>query len=113
MFFYKEKRTTAAKGEEEGRKVQAEARVVNTEAMVVAQAKTDARMVKATPAEETEQGIEERTRRKQKRKRNREDPIDIETWDPDGLGEHGKPLKVENPDGENRAAIDKGWKVTI
>ena len=113
MLFYNEKKTTVAKGDEEGKKVQTEARVVEAEVRVVAEAKTDARMVKATPAEETEQGIEERTRRKQKRKRNREDPIDIETWDPDGPGEHGKPFKVENPDGETRAAIDKGWKVTI
>ena len=106
MFFYNEKKTTVAKGEEEGRKVQ-------TEARVVAEAKTEARMLKATPDKENEQVIEERTGRKQKRKRNREDPIDIDIRDPDGPGEHGKPFKVENPDGETRAAIDKGWKVTI
>ena len=113
MFFYNEKKTIVAKGEEEGRKVQTEAGVVEAEAMVVAEAKTDARMVKANPADETGQDIEERTGRKQKRKRNREDPTDIDSWDPDGPGELRKPFKVENPDGETRAAIEKGWKVTM
>ena len=66
MFFYNEKKTTVAKGEEEGRKVQEEARVAEAKARVVAQAKTEARMVEATPAEENEQDIEKRTGRKQK-----------------------------------------------
>ena len=99
MFFYNEKKTTVEavpKGEVGGRKVQAQARVVE-----------------ATPTEEKERDVEEGSSRKEKRKRRLEDPIDNDIRDPDGPGEHGKPLKVENPDGETRAAIDKGWKVTI
>ena len=52
-------------------------------------------------------------RREPEENRRREDRIDIDTWDPDGPGELGKPFIVENPDSETRAAIDKGWKVTM
>jgi len=95
MFFYNEKKTTVEavpKGEVGGRKVQAQARVVE-----------------ATLTEEKEQDVEEGSR-KQKRNRRLEDPIDNDIRDPDGPGELGKPFKVENPDRETKAAIDKGWQ---
>ena len=98
MFFYNEKKTTVEavpKKEVGGRKVQAQARVVE-----------------ATPTEEKEQNIEEENGRREKRKRRLEDPIDNDIRDPDGPGELGKPFKVENPDRETKAAIDKGWQVT-
>ena len=98
MFFYNEKKTTVEavpKGEVGGRKVQAQARVVE-----------------ATPTEEKERDVEEGSSRKEKRKRRLEDPIDNDIRDPDGPGELGMPFKVENPDRETKAAIDKGWQVT-
>ena len=105
MFFYNEKKTTVEavpKGEVGGRKMQAQNRVVE-----------------ATLTEEKEQDVEEGSRnflrnflRKQKRNRRLEDPIDNDIRDPDGPGELGKPFKVENPDRETKAAIDKGWQVT-
>ena len=97
MFFYNEKKTTVEavpKGEVGGRKVQAQARVVE-----------------ATPTEEKELDVEDGNR-KPKKNRRLEDPIDNDVRDPNGPGELGKPFKVENPDRETKAAIDKGWQVT-
>ena len=96
MFFYNEKKTTVeavSKGEVAGRKVQAQARVVE-----------------AAPGEERELDLEDGNRKK--RNRTPEDPIDNDVRDPNGPGELGKPFKIENPDHETKAAIDKGWQVT-
>ena len=98
MFFYNEKKTTVEavpKGDVGGRKVQAQARVVEP-----------------TPTEEKELDVEDGNSKPKRNNKRQEDPIDNDVRDPDGPGELGKPFKVKNPDRETKAAIDKGWQVT-
>jgi len=97
MFFYNEKKTTVeAVGKEDvgGRKVQG----------------AQARVMEATPGEERDPFDQEDSTNRRRKNRRVEDPIDNEIHDPNGPGELGKPFKVENPDRETKAAIDKGWQ---
>ena len=99
MFFYNEKKTTVeavGKGDVGGRKVQG----------------AQARVMEATPGEERDLVDQEDSTNRRRKNRRVEDPIDNEIHDPNGPGELGKPFKVENPDRETKAAIDKGWQVT-
>ena len=71
-----------------------------------------ARVMEATPGEERDLVDQEDSTNRRRKNRRVEDPIDNEIHDPNGPGELGKPFKVENPDRETKAAIDKGWQVT-
>ena len=93
MFFYEKKSEVKEEVKEAGvRRVQAEARVEKEGVKVV-----------------VKEGVKEGA----KAARAVEDPIDNLAHDASSPGELGKPVKVESPDKETKAAIDKGWQVGL